>query len=143
MGRIDLGTNNGGKKMYILNFVLISLCILMIIYKLGVIVMWLIRCSETVEAVVVDMDLREDIEKETLFSPVYQFTYKDKEYKVENKQLSDMDFKRKMQEPFKLRIDPNDPTRVFDMSTQLKSALFFVVFPVLFIVLIVIFNIIR
>ena len=129
--------------MYILNFVLISLCILMIIYKLGGIFMWLIRCSETVEAVVVGMDLREDIEKETLFSPVYLFTYKGREYRVKNKELSNMDFERKMQVPFKLRIDPNDPERVFDMSTQIKSALFFVAFPVLFIVLIVIFNIIH
>lgn len=129
--------------MYILNFVLISLCILMILYKLIFTAMWLIRCREIVEAVVVDMELREDIEKYTLFSPVYQFTYKGKEYKVKNKELSDMDFKRKMQVPFKLRIDPNDPNRVFDMATQVKSTLFFVAFPVLFIVIIAIFKFIH
>ena len=129
--------------MYILNFVLISLCILMILYKMAFIVIWIVKCSETVDAVVVDMDLREDIEKDTLFSPVYKFKYKGTEYKVRNKELSDMDFKRKMQVPFKLRIDPNDPNRVFDASTQIKSALFFVAFPVLFIVLIAIFNFIR
>ena len=129
--------------MYILNFVLISLCILMILYKLVFTAMWLIRCREIVEAVVVDMELREDIEKYTLFSPVYQFTYKGKEYKVKNKELSDMDFKRKMQVPFKLRIDPNDPNRVFDMATQVKSTLFFVAFPVLFIVIIAIFKFIH
>ena len=129
--------------MDILNFVLISLCILMILYKLVFTAMWLIRCREIVEAVVVDMELREDIEKYTLFSPVYQFTYKGKEYKVKNKELSDMDFKRKMQVPFKLRIDPNDPNRVFDMATQVKSTLFFVAFPVLFIVIIAIFKFIH
>ena len=129
--------------MDILNFVLISLCILMILYKLIFTAMWLIRCREIVEAVVVDMELREDIEKYTLFSPVYQFTYKGKEYKVKNKELSDMDFKRKMQVPFKLRIDPNDPNRVFDMATQVKSTLFFVAFPVLFIVIIAIFKFIH
>ena len=129
--------------MDILNFVLISLCIFMILYKLVFTAMWLIRCREIVEAVVVDMELREDIEKYTLFSPVYQFTYKGKEYKVKNKELSDMDFKRKMQVPFKLRIDPNDPNRVFDMATQVKSTLFFVAFPVLFIVIIAIFKFIH
>ena len=129
--------------MDILHFVLISLCILMILYKLVFTAMWLIRCREIVEAVVVDMELREDIEKYTLFSPVYQFTYKGKEYKVKNKELSDMDFKRKMQVPFKLRIDPNDPNRVFDMATQVKSTLFFVAFPVLFIVIIAIFKFIH
>jgi hypothetical protein len=103
----------------------------------------LLRCREVVDAVVVDMGLREDIEKETLFSPVYKFNYKGKEYKVENKNLSNMDFERKMQEPFKLRIDPNDPTIVFDASTQLKSAMFFIMFPIVFIVLLVIFTVIR
>jgi len=126
-----------------LNIIVIGLCVLMILYKIGVTVRALLRCREVVDAVVVDMGLREDIEKETLFSPVYKFNYKGKEYKVENKNLSNMDFERKMQEPFKLRIDPNDPTIVFDASTQLKSAMFFIMFPIVFIVLLVIFTVIR
>lgn len=126
-----------------LNVIVIGLCVLMILYKISVTVRALFKCSEVVEAIVVDMGLREDIEKETIFSPVYKFNYKGKEYKVENKNLSNMDFERKMKVPFKLRIDPNDPTKVFDTSTQLKSAMFFILFPVVFIVLLVIFNIIR
>ena len=38
------------------------------------------------------MGIRDEIEKENLFSPVYKFRFNGKEYKVENKSLTNMAF---------------------------------------------------
>ena len=129
--------------MNILNISIISLCTFLIMYKIVVTAIKFVKCSAVVDAVVIDMDIRDEIEKENLFSPVYKFRFNGKVYKVENKSLTNMDHKRKLHEKFKLRIDPNDPTKVFDVSTQLRSALFFVMFPIMFITAIVILINVR
>jgi hypothetical protein len=128
-----------GRKMNTLNISIISLCTFLIMYKTVVTAIKFVKCRTVVDAVVIDMGIRDEIEKEILFSPVYKFRFNGKEYKVKNKGLTNKDHKRKLYEHFKLRIDPNDPTTVFDMPSQLKSALFFVMFPIMFITAIVIF----
>lgn len=128
--------------MNILNISIISLCTFLIMYKTVVTAIIFVKCRTVVDAVVIDMGIRDEIEKELLFSPVYKFRFNGKEYKVENKGLTNKDHKRKLYEHFKLRIDPHDPTTVFDMPSQLKSALFFVMFPIIFItVTVIIINV--
>ncbi|MCR5599623.1 MAG: DUF3592 domain-containing protein [Ruminococcus sp.] len=123
--------------------VFIVICVLVILYKLIETIRIYKKCSEKVDAVVVDMELREDVDKDTLYAPVYQFHYNFREYRVKNKELSETKCKKMMQRHFKLRIDPNNPTKVFDVNAQIKSAVVFIMIPLVFIIMMLVIKFCR